>query len=169
MRFIDIYSLKEEKGNQAESTVKTVFIQIAFDSAVIVFDLSTFQYSDPEKREELQHDMENAIPNLEAWKSHILRAVHQDAAKNAVIDKLASNQVLLIMDWAMKFLPTCFRETQRDWFGKKGKPWHVCVAITKAANEEIEVLLRGRASIRVRKFHYSCLLVRNEYQISLPP
>ena len=42
--------------------------------------------------------MENAIPNLEAWKLHILHAVHQDAAKNAVIEKLASNQVLLIMD-----------------------------------------------------------------------
>ena len=88
--------------------------------------------------------MENAIPNREAWKSHILRAVHQDAAKNAVIEKLASNQVLLILDWAMKFLPTCFREAQRDWFGKKGKPWHVCVVITKAANEEIEVLLKGK-------------------------
>ena len=48
---------------------------------LIIFDLSNFQYSDPEKREELQHDMENAIANLEAWKSHILRAVHQDAAK----------------------------------------------------------------------------------------
>ena len=33
--------------------MKTVFIQIAFDSAVILFDLSTFQYSDPEKREKL--------------------------------------------------------------------------------------------------------------------
>ena len=27
----------------------------------------------------------------------------------------------------MKFLPASFRETQRDWIGKKGKSWHVTV------------------------------------------
>jgi len=43
------------------------------------------------------------------------------------------------MDWAMKYLPSTFRETQRDWFGKKGKSWHVSVAITKEENGEIEV------------------------------
>ena len=41
----------------------------------------------------------------------------------------------------MKFLPTSYRETQRDWSEKKGKPWHITVAITKADNEEIEVRL----------------------------
>ena len=43
------------------------------------------------------------------------------------------------MDWAMKFLPTSFRETQRDWFGKKGKSWHVSVALTKSNEDNIEV------------------------------
>ena len=41
----------------------------------------------------------------------------------------------------MKFLPIGYRETQRDWFGKKGKPWHITVAINKADSEEIEVCL----------------------------
>ena len=39
----------------------------------------------------------------------------------------------------MKFIPTSFRETQRDWFGKKGKSWHLSVAITKAEDGTIEV------------------------------
>ena len=39
----------------------------------------------------------------------------------------------------MKFILTSFRETQRDWFGKKGKSWHLSVAITKAEDETIEV------------------------------
>ena len=39
----------------------------------------------------------------------------------------------------MKFLPASFRETQRDWFGKKGKSWHVTVAVTKSDSEDIEV------------------------------
>lgn len=83
--------------------------------------------------------MNTAVPKLDEWKAHILRAAHQDAAKRDIIDHLKPDQVLLIMDWAMKFLPTSFRETQRDWFGKKGKSWHVTVAVTKIDNDEIEV------------------------------
>lgn len=67
-----------------------------------------------------------------------MRPVHQDAAKTAVVDALSQSSVLLIMDWAMKFLPIGYRETQRDWFGKKGKLWHITVAINKADSEEIE-------------------------------
>ena len=41
----------------------------------------------------------------------------------------------------MKFLPASFRETQRDWFGKKGKSWHVSVVIMKRNEaEENEVI-----------------------------
>ena len=68
-----------------------------------------------------------------------LRSVHQDAAKSEIVDSLKSSQVLLIMDWAMKFIPTSFRETQRDWFGKKEKSWHLSVTITKAEDGTIEV------------------------------
>ena len=92
-------------------------------------------------REELEHDLQAEIPKLEEWNSHIIRSVHQDAAKTDAVDALSETEALLVMDWAMKFLPTSYRETQRDWFGKKGKPWHITVAITKADNEEIEVCL----------------------------
>ena len=81
---------------------------------------------------------------MDEWKAHILRAAHQDAAKSDIIDHFTSYQVLLIMDWAMKFLPTSFRETQRDWFGKKGKSWHVTVAITKSNSDNIEVVNSGK-------------------------
>ena len=93
--------------------------------------------SNDEKREELQHDLEAAIPKLEMWKSHVIRSVHQDAAKTAVVDALTETEALLIMDWAMKFLPTSYRETQRDWFGKKGLPWHITVAITKDETKKL--------------------------------
>ena len=107
------------------------------------FIVLSFQcHSDTDRREELNYDVESALPKLEEWKAHIVRAVHQDAAKSFVIDHLLGSQVLLIMDWAMKFLPISFRETQRDWFGKKGKSWHVTVAITKdETSNEIEVLV----------------------------
>ena len=37
----------------------------------------------------------------------------------------------------MKFLPIGYRETQRDWFGKKGKSWLVSVAVKKGDGGEI--------------------------------
>ncbi|CAH3190262.1 unnamed protein product [Porites lobata] len=96
---------------------------------------STLSLFSPDKREELKHDLSCAAPSIEDWKSHVLRSVHQDAAKS-----LKPSQLLLIMDWAMKFIPTSFREKQRDSFGKKGKSWHLSVAITKAEDGTIETL-----------------------------
>lgn len=93
-----------------------------------------------DQEEEIRHNVNTAVPKVDEWKAHILRAAHQDAAKSAIIENMLPSQVLLIMDWAMKFLPASFRETQRDWFGKKGKSWHVTVAVTKSdCNDDIEV------------------------------
>ena len=96
-------------------------------------------FNSKDQLEELQYDMDNAFPDIDGWKAHILREVHQDTAKSAVIENLANNQVLIIMDWAMKFLPIGYRETQRGWFGKKGKSWHVSAAVQKGDDGEIEV------------------------------
>ena len=92
---------------------------------------STLSLFSPDKREESQHDLSCAALGIEDWKSHVLRSVHQGAAESELVDSLKPSQVLLIVDWAMKFIPTSFRETPRDCFGKKGKFWHLSVAITK--------------------------------------
>ena len=91
-----------------------------------------------EEKEELQHDRSNAIDKIEAWKAHILRAVHQDVAKEDILNSMTPQQVLIIMDWAMKFLPLKFRETQGEWFGKKGRSCHVTAVISKP-NQDFEV------------------------------
>ena len=67
------------------------------------------------------------------------RTAHQEAAKTNILDEMKPTQVLVIMDWAMKYLPVRFRETQAEWYGKKGRPWHVSAAITKIDKNEIEV------------------------------
>ena len=100
------------------------------DAIAMMLTSSALSIFSPDKREELQHDLSCAAPSIEDWKAHVLRSVHQDGAKSEIIDNLKPSQMLLIMDWAMKFIPTSFRETQRDWFGKKGKSWHLSVAIT---------------------------------------
>ena len=40
----------------------------------------------------------------------------------------------------MKFLPRKFRESQSDWFGKRGIPWHISVAMRNNTNNETEML-----------------------------
>lgn len=66
--------------------------------------------------------------NILAWKAHLLRSVNQDEARLDVLDALDEFSVLLVQDWAMKFLPRKYRESQSDWFGKRGLSWHITVA-----------------------------------------
>ena len=51
------------------------------------------------------------------------------------------------MDWATKFLPIGYRETQRNWIGKKGNLWHVSVAVKKGDDGEIEVVCQLRLGV----------------------
>lgn len=87
--------------------------------------------------EDALYTCKQAIRAIQLWKSHQLRVVNQDAARTDIIDRLDENSVLLIQDWAMKFLPRQYRESQGEWFAKKGLSWHLTVAIRKK-EEEIE-------------------------------
>ena len=62
-----------------------------------------------------------------AWKCHLLISVNQDKARLDSIDKLDEHTTLVFNDWAMKFLPQLYRESQTDWFGKRGISWHISV------------------------------------------
>ena len=45
--------------------------------------------------------------------------------------RLDETAVLITQDWAMKFLPTKYRESQANWFGKRGLSWHISVVARK--------------------------------------
>ena len=62
-----------------------------------------------------------------SWKSHILRSTNQDRARLDVLEQLDGENILIVNDWAMKFLPQRYRESQADWFGKRGISWHISV------------------------------------------
>ena len=94
-------------------------------------------FDSKDQLEELQYDVDNAVPDINEWRAHILRKAHQDTVKTAVVEKPANNQVLIIM--AMKFLPLGYRETEREWLGKKGKSWHVSVAVKMGADGQVEL------------------------------
>ena len=81
-----------------------------------------------------------AVTKINAWKAHLLRSINQDQARLDVLKNLTPTSALLILDWAMKFLPRKFRESQRDWFAKRGISWHITVAIRKSDEENIQML-----------------------------
>ena len=90
--------------------------------------------------EELNFIEGQAKQNIWAWKAHLLRCVNQDEARLEVIDSLNESSVLLVQDWAMKFLPRKFRESQSDWFAKRGMSWHITVATRRAENQELQMM-----------------------------
>ena len=87
-------------------------------------------------REELLFVFHQAKNNILAWKAHLLRSVNQDEARLDVLDVLDESSVLLVQDWAMKFLPRKYRESQSDWFGKRGLSWHITVATRRLSPDQ---------------------------------
>ena len=86
-------------------------------------------------KEDAMYTFQEAVRAIQLWKLHQLRILNQDAAHTDCIDCLNDNSVLLIQDWAMKFLPQQYRESQGELFAKKGFSWRITVAIRKNESE----------------------------------
>lgn len=89
------------------------------------------------EKEDALYVFQEAVTAINNWKAHQLRVVNQDGARSDLIDCLSETTILLTQDWAMKFLPRLYRESQGEWFGKRGLSWHITVALRKK-EEEIE-------------------------------
>ena len=92
--------------------------------------------SSVEDQVDMLHTIKQARDDIIGWKAHQLRAVRQAEAKHSVLAKLYSRSVLLVQDWAMKYMPRKYREAQSDWFAKRGLPWHISVAIRRSDDSE---------------------------------
>ena len=75
--------------------------------------------------------VEKAVNAIQELKKHIIRAKNQDKARHHTIASMDEGQVLVIADWAMKYLPRKFREGQTDWFAKRGVNWHITYSAFK--------------------------------------
>ena len=75
----------------------------------------------------LLHQFSIALADVLDYRKHVVRAVHQSRSKIATMDQVDTENILVILDFAMKQLPERFRERQADFFGKKGK-YKYCTA-----------------------------------------
>ena len=79
-----------------------------------------------EQKHVLLFDFERSKNGIFLWKSHALRSVNQKSAKQE-----APQSVLVVNDWAMKFLQMKYREKQSEWFAKRALSWHISSVISK--------------------------------------
>ena len=105
-------------------------IPSVFDEVELALKDSALALSSEDKKE-MEYVICESKKNIEAWKAHLLRAINQDEARLNLLQGLNPASVLVVLDWAMKFLPRKYRESQSDWFGKRGISWHIAVAMTK--------------------------------------
>ena len=84
-----------------------------------------------EQKHDLLYDFERSKNGIFLWKSHALRSVNQESAKQEALQSLDSQSVLVVIDWVMKFLQMKYREKQSEWFAKRGLSWHISSVISK--------------------------------------
>ena len=73
-----------------------------------------------EDKDELEYLICQSVKSIKDWKAHLPRSINQDEAKHDILNQIDENGLLLVSDWAMKYLLRKYRESQRDWFGKRG-------------------------------------------------
>jgi len=88
-----------------------------------------------EHRDDLMYTLQQAYQAIESWKAHQLRSIQQDKVRTSVLENLETSSILITQDWAMKFLPQKYRETQAYWFVKRGIAWHISFVARKIAGK----------------------------------
>ena len=86
---------------------------------------------DEEQKSRIKFDYNQYEAAINAWKAHLVRTVLQEEAKQDALGKCDDETCLIIVDWAMKFLPLKYRENMSEFFGKRGLSWHVSAVVTK--------------------------------------
>ena len=82
--------------------------------------------------------------------------MRQDQSRLQILQQLDTSSVFITQDWAMKYLPRKYRESQSDWYGKKGISCHISVAVRRR-NDHLES--QGRIHVIQNCSQGSCAVV----------
>ena len=85
----------------------------------------------PEELDDLTYSCRQAVDSIKGRKAHQLRSCRQDEARTSILNTLDERSVHVTQDWAIKFLPQKYRESQSDWFDKRGISWHISMVARK--------------------------------------
>ena len=88
-----------------------------------------------ETRARIDFENKECSRAVQAWKAHLLRSVNQEEAKQNALTQLDEETCLIIMDWATKYLPQHYRGQMSEFFGKRGRSWHISAVITRSQEE----------------------------------
>ncbi|CAD5211027.1 unnamed protein product [Bursaphelenchus xylophilus] len=75
--------------------------------------------------EDMTTDFLEAIEKIKNLKRHQVRAAHSNKVREELIGRLKPGEALIVLDFAQKVLQMRFRETQQQYFGKRGMSLHV--------------------------------------------
>ena len=78
-------------------------------------------------------------------------------ARIDAINALDEHSDLIVSNWAMKFIPQRYRESQQDWFGKRGMSWHIAVVFRQIdetlQSQSFVYLMQSSAQDSLRVVH----------------
>ena len=92
-----------------------------------------------QQKNQVMFGVSHAADVINVWKAHLLRTVNQEQANQEALSVLNDEAVLIIMDWAMKYLSRRYSEQMSDFYGKRGKSWHVFCVVFKSGEKEYRV------------------------------
>ena len=73
--------------------------------ADIQMKATTANFPTIDDRDEVAYMVNSSKLAIESWQCHIIRCVNQDQARIDVLELLDDHTILVINDWAMKFIP----------------------------------------------------------------
>ena len=68
---------------------------------------------------EAEHEVNEANERVWAYRQHIVRTWIQQVKWTDILNTLGPGTAMVTSDWAMKFEPKRWMETQLEWYGKK--------------------------------------------------
>jgi hypothetical protein len=90
---------------------------------------------DIEEKNELRYDFQQAREAIMELMRHLVRAVQQDDAKSIMLNELDEETAFVTIDWAQKILQQQHRESQSEYYGKKGMSVLVASFAIKDCNQ----------------------------------
>ena len=79
-------------------------------------------------------EIQKFIPGLTEYR---FKAAQLRISKYGCGAAVPLNRSNVTQDWAMKFLPVKFWETQADWYGERGISWYISVVVRRATDGKL--------------------------------